>query len=57
MRYDGETGALIDHFVDEYAAYSWGIAFSPNPIPDPATIWLLSSGLIALAGIMKKIKR
>lgn len=62
LRYNGTTGAFIDAFV---AAGSGGLlgptflVFSgqATSVPEPATLFLLGSGVIGLAMLKKKFKK
>ena len=55
-KYPLETLMLIDT-VKDAALGVWAASNGPNPVPEPATMLLLASGLVGLAGFRKLRKQ
>jgi glucose/arabinose dehydrogenase len=53
-RYDGATGNFVE-VLGENINFPSGLTMKPIPIP--GAVWLLGSGLIALVGLRRKLKK
>lgn len=57
---DGSGGSVVvwEHRVLEFAVTDFRITGTPNPVPEPATMFLLGSGVLCLAGFgSKRLRR
>lgn len=55
------TGGILSNSSDEWS-WSWECTMTltetaPEPVPEPSTMLLLASGLVGLAGLMKRLRR
>ena len=54
----GQTASFslyTDNTAEEVPFF--GVSFYPTPVPLPAAVWLLGSGLVALAGLRRSGRR
>jgi hypothetical protein len=54
---DSDNFTSFNVWINDHAGTSMSGTYEFNPVPIPAAIWLLGSGLLGLAGLNRKYKK